>query len=102
MKGPDHIASLEPKEFKEMVKSLRNFELMCGDGKKKVEKCELKNINIARKSIVANQLIKKNEKFTFQNLTSKRPGNGLDPMKIKKLINKKSKKTFYPDEQIKI
>ena len=100
MKGPDHTASLEPREFKEMVKSLRDFELMCGDGEKKIQKCELKNINIARKSIVAKSLIKKNEKFTYQNLTAKRPGNGLNPMIIKNLINKKSKKTFYPDEQI--
>ena len=102
MKGPDHIASLEPQEFSEMVKNLRTFELMYGNGEKKVEKCELKNINIARKSIVAKYLIKKNEKFTYQNLTAKRPGNGMSPMMIKKLINKKSKKTFFPDQQIKI
>ena len=75
---------------------------MCGDGIKKLQECELKNINIARKSIVAKFLIKKNERFTYQNLTAKRPGNGLSPMMIKDLINKKSKKTFYPDEQIKI
>jgi|TARA_B100001964_G_scaffold181599_1_gene200828 N-acetylneuraminate synthase len=102
MKGPDHKASLEPREFKEMVKNLRDYELMCGDGEKKIQKCELKNINIARKSIVAKLLIKKNEKFTYRNLTAKRPGDGLNPMIIENLINKKSKKTFYPDEQIKI
>ena len=85
-----------------MVKNLRDYELMCGDGEKKIQKCELKNINIARKSIVAKLLIKKNEKFTYRNLTAKRPGDGLNPMIIENLINKKSKKTFYPDEQIKI
>ena len=75
---------------------------MNGDGKKELQKCEFKNIKIARKSIVAKSLIKKDEKFTFQNLTTKRPGNGLNPMIIKNLINKRAKKTFYPDEKIKI
>ena len=100
MKGPDHSASLTPIEFFEMSKNLRRYELMAGDGIKKIEMCELKNINVSKKSIVASTLIEKNHKFTHNNLTAKRPGNGLSPFKIKKLINKKSPKKFLADEQI--
>ena len=70
--------------------------------KKKLQKCEIKNINIARKSIVAKKFIKKKEAFSYLNLTTKRPGNGLSPMDISKIINKKAKKNFQPDELIKI
>jgi len=102
MSGPDHLASLEPDEFEEMVKNIKKFEEMIGSGKKILQKCELKNINVARKSIVAKKLINKNDKFSFENLTSKRPGNGISPMKIKKLINTKSKKKYRPDQIVKI
>ena len=102
MSGPDHKASLEPSEFKKMVEYLRIFEVMNGDGQKKIQKCELKNINIARKSIVAKKFIKKNEIFSYLNLTTKRPGNGLSPMKISSLINRKAKNNFKPDELIKL
>lgn len=102
LSGPDHKASLEPDEFKKMVDNLRIFEVMNGDGLKKLQKCEFKNINIARKSIVAKKFIKKNDLFSYLNLTTKRPGNGLSPMKIVSLINKKAKKDFQPDELIKI
>ena len=102
MSGPDHLASLEPDEFEEMVKNIKKFEEMVGSGKKILQKCELKNINVARKSIVAKKLINKNDKFSFENLTSKRPGNGISPMKIKELINTKSKKKYRPDQIVKI
>ena len=102
MSGPDHLASLEPDEFAEMVKNIKKFEEMIGSGKKILQKCELKNINVARKSIVAKKLINKNDKFSFENLTSKRPGNGISPMKIKELINTKSKKKYRPDQIVKI
>jgi|TARA_B100001971_G_scaffold97559_1_gene90166 sialic acid synthase SpsE len=102
MKGPDHSASLNPNEFEKMAESLRKFEIMCGSGKKKLQKCELENVKISRKSIVAKVLIKKNQKFTYKNLTTKRPGTGLNPFLIEKLINKTSKKRYFPDEQIKI
>ena len=102
MSGPDHLASLEPDEFEEMVKNIKKFEEMIGSGKKILQKCELKNINVARKSIVAKKLINKNDKFSFENLTSKRPGNGISPMKIKALINTKSKKKYRPDQIVKI
>lgn len=100
MKGPDHLASLEPEEFSKMVKNIREFEIMNGDGKKKLQKCEIQNSKVAKKSIVAKVLINKNEKFTYKNLTVKRPGTGLNPFMIKQLINKKSKKKYYPDQLI--
>ncbi len=102
MPGPDHKASLEPHEFSQMVKNIRNYEIMIGDGVKKIEKCEKKNIKIARKSIIAKNYIKKGEKFSKNNLTTKRPGYGLSPLKIKNLIGKKSRYNFKPDNLIKI
>jgi len=102
MPGPDHKASLEPDQFKKMIDYVREFEVMNGNGEKILQKCEVKNINIARKSIVAKKFIKKNEVFSYFNLTTKRPGNGLSPMNIKKLINKKAKKNFQPDELIRL
>ena len=102
MQGPDHKASLEPDEFKKMVNYIREFEVMNGNGEKNLQKCEIKNINIARKSIVARKFIKKDEVFSYLNLTTKRPGNGLNPMNIKKLINKKAKKNFQPDDLIRL
>ncbi|MDC0519372.1 N-acetylneuraminate synthase [Candidatus Pelagibacter ubique] len=100
MKGPDHLASLEPKELSEMVKNIRDFESMEGDGKKHLQRCEQNNLKVARKSIVAKTKIRINEKFTYKNLTVKRPGTGLDPFKIKKLINKTSKRNYNPDQLI--
>lgn len=102
MPGPDHKASLEPDQFKKMIDYVREFEVMNGNGEKILQKCEIKNINIARKSIVAKKFIKKDEVFSYLNLTTKRPGNGLSPMNIKKLINRKAKKNFQPDELIRL
>jgi N,N'-diacetyllegionaminate synthase len=102
MVGPDHKASLEPYEFSQMVRNIRNYEIMIGNGVKKLEECEKKNVAIARKSIIAKNYIKKGEKFTLMNLTTKRPGNGLSPNKIKKIIGKKSKYNFKPDNLIKL
>lgn len=100
--GPDHKASLEPNEFLNMVKMIRKFELMNGDGIKKLQKCEKANFKIARKSLVAKNFIKKNEKFTYKNVTVKRPANGLNPILFRKILNKKSKKKYLPNEIIKI
>ncbi len=102
MEGPDHKASLEPKEFKEMVRSIRNIKLALGDGIKKVTKSENKNINIARKSIVADKDIKKGEVFTEDNLTVKRPGYGISPMIWDEIIGKVAKRDFKEDEMIEI
>jgi N,N'-diacetyllegionaminate synthase len=101
LEGPDHVASLEPKELKNLVTKIRNIEISLGDGKKKVSKSEKKNLKIVRKSIVAVKDIKKGEVFTEYNLTSKRPGNGLSPFLIKKLVGTKSTKSYTKDQQIK-
>ena len=81
MEGPDHKASLEPQELKAMVEAIRNIELALGSSIKKPSKSETPNIQVARKSIVANCDIKKGETFTENNLTIKRPGNGINPMR---------------------
>ena len=102
MEGPDHKASLEPAEFKQMVKSIRNIEKALGDGNKKPSKSELKNINIARKSLVAAKTIKKGERFTEENMCTKRPGTGIFPMKWDAVIGKTAKRNFEIDELIEI
>lgn len=100
--GPDHAASLEPDELKAMVATIRNIEKAMGDGLKKPSLSEIKNIPIARKSIVAKKLIKKGEYFTENNLTVKRPGTGVSPMEWDKVIGKESQANFEPDDLIKI
>ncbi len=100
--GPDHKASLNPEELKAMVKAIRNIEKALGNGIKKTSKSEAKNKAIARKSIVASKFIKKGEKFTEENLTTKRPGTGISPMKWDEIINKTAKKDFNPDDLIEI
>ncbi len=102
MKGPDHKASLEPYEFGTMVKAIRNIERALGNKKKVPTKSELKNRPIARKSIVATHGIKKGEQFTEKNLTVKRPGTGISPMKWDRVIGKTAKKDFTKDELIKL
>jgi N,N'-diacetyllegionaminate synthase len=102
MKGPDHKASLEPYEFGTMVKAIRNIERALGNRKKVPTKSELKNRLIARKSIVATHGIKKGEQFTEKNLTVKRPGTGISPMKWDRVIGKTAKKDFTKDELIKL
>ena len=98
--GPDHKSSINFIELKKMIKSIRNIEKSLGDGIKKASKSERKNIIIIRKSIVAKVNITKGERFSYKNLTTKRPGNGLSPMKIENIIGKKAKKNFFKDQQI--
>jgi N,N'-diacetyllegionaminate synthase len=98
--GPDHKASLEPYELKAMVKAIRNIEKALGTGIKKPSKSEIKNINIARKSIVAKRNIKKGEIFTDENITTKRPGTGISPMKWNEVIGKRASRDFRKDEEI--
>jgi len=102
MSGPDHAASLEPEELKAMVTAIRNIEKAMGDGIKKPSSSETKNISVARKSIVAKMSIKKSELFTEENLTVKRPGTGISPMKWDEIIGSRSKRDFKFDEQIEI
>lgn len=101
--GPDHKASLEPDELKAMVSAIRNIEkAVGGDGTKHVSESERKNIAIARKSIVAACDIKAGEVFTEQNLTVKRPGNGISPMRWEDVIGKTAVRDFNEDELIEL
>ena len=100
--GPDHVASLEPTELKAMVDSIRNIENAIGSGVKQVSPSERKNIAIARKSIIAACAIKKGQLFTEDNLTVKRPGNGISPMKWDEVIGMAAKRDFVEDELIEI
>ena len=100
MDGPDHKASLEPEELRKMVKSIRNIEKALGDGIKTISESEKDNLSIVRKSIVASCRIEKGELFTEKNLTVKRPGNGISPMKWDEIIGKVSDKTYEVDEVI--
>lgn len=103
MEGPDHKASLEPDELKAMVSAIRNIEkAVGGDGIKHVSESEKKNIAIARKSIVAACDIKAGETFTEDNLTVKRPGNGVSPMRWEEVLGMKAKRDFAEDELIEI
>lgn len=102
MEGPDHKASLEPDELKAMVDAIRNIELAIGDGAKHVSESERKNIAIARKSIIAARAIKKGETLTEENLTVKRPGNGISPMKWKEVIGTVAVRDFKEDELIEL
>lgn len=102
MEGPDHKASLEPDELKKMVEGIRNIELALGSFNKIITKSESKNINIARKSLVANCFIKKGEIFTEENLTCKRPGNGISPMRWNEVLGQRAIKDLQEDEMIEI
>lgn len=99
--GPDQLASLEPNELKFMVDSIRNIELaISGNGEKHPSESERKNIEIARKSIVAKTNILKGEVFSEKNITTKRPGNGLSPMLWDNVIGKIANKNFNEDDLI--
>ena len=99
--GPDQLASLEPNELKFMVNAIRNIELaISGSGEKLPSESETKNIEIARKSIVAKTNILKGEVFSEKNITTKRPGNGLSPMQWDNVIGKIANKNFNEDDLI--
>jgi N,N'-diacetyllegionaminate synthase len=102
MEGPDHLASLNPDELKAMVQGIRNIEIALGSALKRPSPSELKNKPIARKSIVANKKINKNEVFTEFNLSAKRPGTGISPMKWQEIIGKKAGRDFQEDEMIEL
>lgn len=100
--GPDHKASLEPKELAAMIFSIRNIEEALGSPNKTVSDSERENIAIARKSIVAAKNIKKGEVLTVDNLTTKRPGTGLSPMRWNEVLGSKAIRDFVEDEVIEI
>tara|TARA_B100001057_G_scaffold483108_1_gene559413 strand:+ start:36 stop:1100 length:1065 start_codon:yes stop_codon:yes gene_type:complete len=99
--GPDHKASLTPNEFKLLCSKIRELELLKGNGIKKIENCEKKNLLVVRKSIIAKNDIKKNELFTRKNLTAKRPFLGKSPDRINEYLGRRSKRNYSKNELIK-
>ena len=100
MEGPDHKASLEPNELNAMVKAIRNIELALGSSAKKPSKSESPNIQIARKSIVALKNIKQGETLSEENITVKRPGMGINPMRWDEIVGSIANKNYKEDELI--
>jgi N,N'-diacetyllegionaminate synthase len=100
LSGPDHKASLEPTELKYMINAIRNIEVALGDGLKIPMPSEIANRAIARKSIVSTQRINLGDEFTEENLTIKRPGTGVSPMKWDEFLKKKAHRDYFPDELI--
>ena len=98
--GPDHRASLEPDELASLVSGIREVSTSLGTGVKSPQACELENIPIARKSIVASRAIEVGEEFTEDNLTTKRPGSGISPTRWYELLGKRATRNFSPDEMI--
>lgn len=101
MDGPDHKASLEPEELKQMVKAIRNVEVSLGDGIKKPSESEQKNITIARKSLHYSRNLLKGSILTKNDVTIKRPGNGIPPVKIDTIIGQRLLKNVFEDTIIK-
>jgi N,N'-diacetyllegionaminate synthase len=100
LSGPDHQASLEPAELSAMVAAIRNIEAALGDGVKRLTPSEARNKPVARKSLVASQAIKAGEVFTAENLTTKRPGTGISPMRWDEFLGNKALRDFAADELI--
>ena len=100
MEGPDQKASLETKGLRQMIRAIRNIERSMGDGYKRRSPSEEKNLAAARKSLVAKRAIRKGELFTAENLTAKRPGNGISPMKWNEVLGMAAEKDYEVDELI--
>jgi N,N'-diacetyllegionaminate synthase len=100
--GPDHKASLEPAELAAMITAIRNIERAMGDGIKRPSTSEARNRAIARRSIVATTVIHRGEVFSEANLTVKRPGTGLSPMRWDEVLGRKAARDFAPDEIIEL
>jgi sialic acid synthase SpsE len=100
LEGPDHQASLEPYELKAMISAIRNVERALGDGSKVPSLIELSNRNVARKSLVARVAISQGDQFTQDNVTAKRPGTGISPMKWDEVLGRRAPRDFAIDEPI--
>ena len=100
--GPDHKASLEPSELKAMVDGIRKIELALGNSEKRPSEVELKNRLVARKSIVAKAPIKAGDVLTVDNITTKRPGSGINPMRWNELLGTKAVRDFEEDDLIEV
>lgn len=95
--GPDHVASMEPLEFQEMVKQIRKAKMILGEPKKKIVQCEKQYIPLICKSLVASQKIKKGERFSIRNITVKRPGTGMPPKRLNEILGKTATQTIPKD-----
>ena len=102
LQGPDHKASLEPEELKAMVVAIRNIEIALGDGIKRLTPSEVRNKSIVRKSLVASRPIKAGEKFSELNITAKRPGTGISPMRWEEVMGLIAQRNFEQDELIEL
>jgi len=102
MKGPDHKASLEPREFRDMVKAIRNIEAALGNGIKRPSLCELRNAKVVRKSLTAIKSIAKGEAFSRDNIAPMRPAGGMSPMLWDKVIGCQAPSRFQPGEKVKL
>lgn len=100
LSGPDHQASIEPDELTQMIRGIRQVELALGDGIKTCSDTERKNMIVARKSIIAKRDIKKGETLSEENITTRRPGNGISPMRWFDILGTKAIKDFAEDELI--
>lgn len=99
--GPDHRASLEPEELKAMIHSIREVEVALGNGVKQPTVSELKNLSVARKSLVAKAEIKAGDIFTEKNLAAKRPGDGVSPIEYWNFLGRKALRDYHHDEKVK-
>lgn len=102
MIGPDHQASIEPDELRELVHSIRCIEQAIQSNQKEVSASELENRDVVRRSIVARTAIRKGEILSIENLDTKRPGNGISPMRWQEVIGTRAKREFRPDELIEL
>jgi len=100
LSGPDHKASLEPLELKAMVTAIRNIEIALGDGIKRLTLSEVKNKPVARKSLIASQPIKVGEVFSTKNITTKRPGTGISPMRWDEFMGQIALQEYDEDDLI--
>ena len=100
--GPDHKASLEPEELRQMVSSIRQIKLALGNGVKQPTASEIKNMAVARKSLVATRNIKKGELFTENNIAAKRPGNGIPPIYYWDVLGKVARRDYNIDEMVEL
>lgn len=98
--GPDHAASLEPTEFAELVRNIRELEQALGDGVKAVQATERENVAVARKSVVAGAHIAAGARFSKTNLAIKRPGTGISPFRYWRLLDQEATRDYEPDEAI--
>ncbi|NKB63159.1 MAG: N-acetylneuraminate synthase [Gammaproteobacteria bacterium] len=100
--GPDQFCSLEPGELKQMVTKIRHIEMAMGDGIKQASVSETMNVDIARKSLVAKMAITKGETLSAANITAKRPGTGVSPMRWDELVGTVAKRNYQPDDLLEI